>query len=83
MCCDAIGKLAVLYKEICTKEQNQNMQNPECKSVFEGVTTDIRKNCIEFNNLVNAVKVHLPRTAAKAKAKKVKPGEGNAKEEVE
>ena len=78
---DAIGKLAGLYKEICTKEQNQNLQNPECKSVFEGVTTDIRKCCVDFNNLVNAVKVHLPRTAAKARPKK--KADGPTKDEIE
>ena len=77
-----IGKLAGLYKEICTKEQSQSTQNPECKSVFEPVTTEIRKACVEFNNLVCAVKVHLPKTAAKGRAKK-KRTDSEPKEEPE
>ena len=64
------GKLAELYKSICTKEQSQGALNPECKSAYTSVTTEIRQACMEFNNLVSAVKVHLPKTAAKAKPKK-------------
>lgn len=68
------GKLSELYKSICEKEQNQGLQNPECKSVYTSVTSEIRQACVEFNNLVSAVKVHLPKTASKAKATAKKKG---------
>lgn len=64
------GKLAGLYKEICAKEQTQNEVNPECKSAYTQICAQIKQVCTAFGNEVQAVKVHLPKAAAKSRGRK-------------
>ena len=75
------GKLAGLYKDICAKEQVQSETNPECKSVFAQVCSQIKQTCTQFGNEMQAVKVHLPKAAAKSRAKKANPVETKQEED--
>ena len=64
------GNLSEHYKTICTEEQKQASINPENKSVYAQIFKDIQGCCVQFNNEMNAVKVHLPKMAAKSRSKR-------------
>jgi len=78
------GNLADQYKAICSLEQKQAGVNPENKSVYAAIFQEIQGRCVQFNNELNAVKVHLPKAAAKSRANKRKSGDlTKPKEEAE
>ncbi len=64
------GSLSEHYKTICTEEQKQASINPENKSVYAQIFKDIQGCCVQFNNEMSAVKVHLPKSAAKSRSKR-------------
>ena len=43
----------------------EGRKNPGSKAIYKDVAMAIESNCLKFNNLVSAVKVYLPKTAAK------------------